>query len=369
MLRPDRYRLLLLSAFSLQGGIEKFNRALLKAFRELQQSGRLSISAAVLHDHQPSDERYTESRSFRYYKGRIPRFLIHQLFRFPQVDVLVLGHVNLAIAGLAFKWLFPSRKLVVVCHGIEVFFPLKGLRSRVLRKADRLLAVSDYTRTQLMEVHGIPAEKINIFPNTLDPYFGLPENFVRPAYLCKRYGIEAGDRVLFTLTRLNAKEGYKGYDRVLRVLPALRKQGFPVKYVIAGKADEQESARMEQLIRELGLQDQVIVPGFVPDEEITDHFLLADAYVMPSKGEGFGIVFIEAMACGLPVIAGNKDGSTEALQHGKLGLLVDPDSPQEIEDAVIRALQQPRDPEGIRNEMLEHFSFDRFRQRLQDVLF
>ncbi|HMO34106.1 MAG TPA: glycosyltransferase family 4 protein [Lacibacter sp.] len=369
MLRPDRYRLLLLSAFSYQGGIEKFNRALMKAFTELGLTGRLSASAAVLHDQHSPDERYTNRNTFRFYKGSIPRFLLDQFYRFARVDVLVLGHVNLAIAGLLYKWLFPSRKLMVVCHGIEVFNPLQGLRSRILRKADRLLAVSGYTRTQLMEVHNIPAEKISIFPNTLDPYFELPENFVRPDYLCERYGIDAADRVLFTLTRLNAKEGYKGYDRVLRILPSLLAKGLPVKYVIAGKADEDESLRLQELIRDLRLEDQVIITGFVPDEEITDHFLLADAYVMPSKGEGFGIVFIEAMACGLPVIAGNKDGSTEALQHGKLGLLVDPDSPQEIEDAVIRALQQPRDPERIRNEMLEHFSFDRFRQRLQEVLF
>lgn len=112
----------------------------------------------------------------------------------------------------------------------------------------------------------------------------------------------------------------------------------------------------------------MILTGFIADEEVTDHYLLADVFVMPSKGEGFGIVYLEAMACGLPVIAGNKDGSTEALQFGKLGTLINPDDEDELLQALQTRLQQPSNPLQVQQQMLEYFAFPKFRERLHKVL-
>jgi phosphatidyl-myo-inositol dimannoside synthase len=112
----------------------------------------------------------------------------------------------------------------------------------------------------------------------------------------------------------------------------------------------------------------VLMPGFVADEEVTDHYLLADVFVMPSKGEGFGIVYLEAMACGLPVIAGNKDGSTEALQFGELGTLIDPDDADELAAALVKALTTVHYSSEVQQNMLQYFSFERFKERLQAVI-
>jgi phosphatidyl-myo-inositol dimannoside synthase len=125
---------------------------------------------------------------------------------------------------------------------------------------------------------------------------------------------------------------------------------------------------MNALISSLGLENKVMMPGFVADEEITDHYLLADVFVMPSKGEGFGIVYTEAMACGLPVIAGNKDGSTEALQFGELGTLVDPDSEEELKEALVKVLGENNDPLLVQQKMLKHFSFEKFKGRMKKVI-
>ena len=266
------------------------------------------------------------------------------------------------------KLFAPKKKLVVICHGIEVFTPVSGLKKKVLQQADRILAVSTFTKEQLITQQQLPAEKITVFPNTIDPFFQLPADFSKPPYLQQRYGIQGDEKVIFTLTRLNNKEGYKGYDTLITVLPKLLQQGIRFKYILAGKADAVELARMRQLINKLQLEECVLLPGFIADEEVMDHYRLADVFVMPSKGEGFGIVYIEAMACGLAVIAGNKDGSTEALQFGKLGTLVDPDDSEEIGEAFVRVLQEQHEPLQVQQKMLDSFSFEQFKGRLAQVL-
>jgi glycosyltransferase involved in cell wall biosynthesis len=152
---------------------------------------------------------------------------------------------------------------------------------------------------------------------------------------------------------------------VISVLPQLIKKGVSFKYILAGKADAAEKKRMQTLIEANGLQQYVLMPGFIADEEVTAHYLLADVFVMPSKGEGFGIVYVEAMACGLPVIAGNKDGSTEALQFGELGTLIDPDNEGQLLDAISHVLQQKKDEKKLQEKMLSFFSFEKYTERLE----
>jgi glycosyltransferase involved in cell wall biosynthesis len=285
-----------------------------------------------------------------------------------KADELIIGHMNLAAVGVLFKLFRPRKKLTVICHGIEVFEPVNGWQKILLRKADRLLAVSSFTKNKLIEQQQMPAEKISIFPNTLDPHFQLPTAFSKPSFLKERYGIGENEQVIFTLTRLNSAEGYKGYDKVISVLPQLVKSGQPFKYILAGKADETEQKRMEEFIAAGGLQQYVLMPGFIADEEVTAHYLLADVFVMPSKGEGFGIVYLEAMACGLPVIAGNKDGSTEALQFGELGTLIDPDDTEQLQKAITTVLQQQKEAKLLQQKMLNFFSFEHYKERLQHHL-
>ena len=167
---------------------------------------------------------------------------------------------------------------------------------------------------------------------------------------------------------MNSEEGYKGYDKVISILPQLVQSGLRFKYILAGKADDAEQKRMQAFITANGLDEYVLMPGFIADEEVTAHYLLADVFVMPSKGEGFGIVYVEAMACGLPVIAGNKDGSTEALQFGELGTLIDPDNEEQLKEAIMHVLQEKKEEKRLREKMLSFFSFEKFTERLQKHL-
>ena len=139
-----------------------------------------------------------------------------------------------------------------------------------------------------------------------------------------------------TVSRLASSERYKGNDRVIRALPQVLLKHPETIYVIVGDGDDRP--RLEALAAEVGVTEKVRFVGQVKPEELPDHFRLADVFVMPSTGEGFGIVFLEAMATGIPVIGGNRDGSLDPLADGVLGRAVDPDNGEELTSAICTAL-------------------------------
>jgi phosphatidylinositol alpha-1,6-mannosyltransferase len=131
----------------------------------------------------------------------------------------------------------------------------------------------------------------------------------------EQYGL-AGSQVLMTVARLWSGDIYKGVDVTIRALPKILSQFPDVKYLVVGRGDDQP--RLAQLAEDLGVAERVVFAGFVPDDLLVAHYRLADAYVMPSR-EGFGIVYLEAMACGVPTVSGNDDGSADPLQDGRVG--------------------------------------------------
>jgi phosphatidylinositol alpha-1,6-mannosyltransferase len=142
-----------------------------------------------------------------------------------------------------------------------------------------------------------------------------------------------------TIARLAAAEGYKGHDRVIRVLPRVVEQHPDTLYVVVGEGDDR--ARLEKLAAQCGVHEKVCFAGRVPVDELPDYLHLADVMVMPSTGEGFGIVFLEAVASGIDVIGGNQDGSLDPLADGILGRAVDPENGAELASAICAMLRDP----------------------------
>lgn len=361
---------LYLKAFSFTGGIEKFNRNYLKALHELSVEGYLHAEAFAMYDTE-ADRRYFPKRRFKGFGGWRWLFVWHAITKAHQYDTVILGHINLAVVGILMNLMNPRIRLILIAHGIEVYKPQRGIKKKLLMKATQIFCVSGFTRSQLMGNHAfLTLLQCVIFPNTLDAYFIAPTVLEKPAALLQQYGITANTRLILTVTRLNSFEKYKGYDTVIRLMPRLLQSHPNTLYYIIGKADAAEQAMVTAIIQQLGLEEKVKLLGFVPDAILQAHYLLADVFIMPSKKEGFGIVFIEAMACGLPVIAGNKDGSSDALLNGKLGTLVDPDDP----DAILHALQQLLSGNAVmqgrylQQEVLQHFSFAQYKLRLQKLL-
>jgi phosphatidylinositol alpha-1,6-mannosyltransferase len=179
--------------------------------------------------------------------------------------------------------------------------------------------------------------------------------------LLRKHGLEHM-RVLMTLGRLTASERYKGVDEVLEVLPDLIKEFSNLAYLIVGSGDDLERLRKKAAM--LGLAERVIFAGQVSEDDKVEYYNLADAFLMPGWGEGFGIVLLEAMACGLPTLASILDGSREALRDGELGVLVDPRNSEDLKQGIREILSRPKKvPPGI-----EYFSFARYQERMHDML-
>ena len=152
-----------------------------------------------------------------------------------------------------------------------------------------------------------------------------------------------GDRVLLTVSRLYAR---KGMDRVIESLPAVLRQVPDLVYLIVGEGSYRPA--LEALVTQFGLGQHVVFAGAVPDYDLTEHYSLGDVFIMANREmpdgetEGFGLVFLEANACGLPVIAGQAGGSVDAVTDQVNGLVVDGDDTQAIAQAIIRMFQRRR---------------------------
>ena len=272
--------------------------------------------------------------------------------RLDRPEFIVCGHVNLLPVAYAM-----GRRPLLVTYGLEAWKPLPNLAYHfLLRHARAIVCISAVTR-QRLAAWSRYSGPMYLLPNAVH----LENYGIRPRRpdLVARYGL-AGKRVLLTVGRLAGQERYKGFDEVLEVLDRLPED---IVYLIAGGGTDEP--RLRRKAADLGVAARVIITGLFPEEEKCDLYNLADVYVMPSRAEGFGFVFLEAMACGLPVIASRYDGGRDALLDGRLGLLVDPSNPEEIRAAILEHLRrgERRVPDDI-----HHFSFENFQRRLAAIV-
>lgn len=361
-----------LKAFTGAGGLEKFNRAFLKALQEVCEQEGIEVKAYSPYG-EKVDERYFKSANFRGFDRNKIGFALKTIQEGLRSDLVILGHINLSPVGVALKKMNSNVKTILITHGIEVWHNLSKLKKQMLKEADKILTVSSFTKQKLSDIHNVPLEKMTIFPNTIDPYFKIPTSIKKSEHLLKRYKLSKDTKIILTIARLASSEKNKGYDKVIQVLPEVIKEFPTVKYLIVGKWDEKEIERIKKLIGDRNLINHVILTGYIHDEELPDHYLISDVFVMPSKKEGFGIVFLEALACGKPLIAGNKDGSADALLNGKLGILIDPDNLNEISQGIIKVLKgeidkRILDSNYLKSMVLNVFGYDKYKERLKEII-
>ncbi|MCW3090850.1 MAG: glycosyltransferase family 4 protein [Ferruginibacter sp.] len=368
---PERTLFLTLRIFSATGGIEKVSRVAGKALQDIANNDKgSSLKVFSMYDQQGDiEERYFGAGIFRGFRKQKAKFVYAAIREGIGCKQVILSHSNLLLAGWLIKMFSPKTRLILLAHGIEVWSPFSMFKNKMLKNCDLVLAVSSFTKARMMAVHGLEAEKIIILNNCLDPFLQPPLPPVKNPQLLQRYGLNPADIVLITLTRLSFKERYKGYDNVLYAVKELKKDYPRIRYLILGKYDAAEKERVDAVVTSLQLEDNIIFTGFIAEEELAVHYNIADLYIMPSKKEGFGIVFIEAMYYGKPVIAGNKDGSVDALDNGKLGLLINPDNRQEITDAIIKVICNKHafviDPKVV----MAKFGFPAYKEQLKKILY
>ena len=159
---------------------------------------------------------------------------------------------------------------------------------------------------------------------------------------------------------------------MLLAMPSLVRELTDLHYIIGGRGDDEP--RLRQLCIELGLEKHVTFTGFIPEAELADHYRLADFYVMPSSGEGFGIVYLESLACGRPCLVGDVDASPEAIDHGRLGFIVPPRDPAQIAAAILSFFRRQHDkpwlhePETLHREVVKLYGQQAFKKSLEYAL-
>lgn len=271
-------------------------------------------------------------------------------------DLIYCGHVNLAPLALLASRLTGTPWMLAI-YGIEAW--QRSPRPSVAfaeRRADHLMSISAFTLHRFLSFAPYPERRTSIAPNAVHPEeFGLK---APDGQLVDRWRLR-GKKVILTLGRMEATERYKGFDEIIDILPDLAARLPELMYVAAG--DGSDRMRLQSKVTALGLQDRVLFTGFVPEREKADLYRIADVYAMPSSGEGFGFVFLEALACGTPVIASALDGGREAVLDGRLGHVVDPRDPQALREAILSAICEKKQVDPA----LSHFAWPEFARRLR----
>lgn len=345
-------------AYGCNGGIAQYNRDLVESLASMPATQLVTVLARNLHTSLPP---LPDRVRFVPAATHGTAAFLWACFQegLARQDLVICGHLNLlpVAAALAARSACP---LVLMVYGIEVCArPANPLTHWLANRADAVWSISDYTRRRMASWLSVPDERYALLPNAIRlEHYGMAE--VAPE-VAHRYRGNA-THVLLTLGRLAASERYKGIDEILDALPALLERYPHLRYVVAGDGDDRP--RLEQKAHDLGISEHVLFTGFVREEEKADLYRLADVFAMPGRGEGFGFVFLEAMACGTPVVASTLDGSYEAIRNGQLGLAADPTDKHSIVTSLLKALEKKRSiPTG-----LSYFKYEEFRRRVETAL-
>ena len=267
-------------------------------------------------------------------------------------------------------------RVAVIAHGMEITKKGSRLRRRLgLRwtfgSADLSLAVSRYTRERVAEF-GVAPEIIEVLPCGVDADRFVPGD---GAAVRRRLGLE-GLPVVLTLSRVVAR---KGHDLVIEALHDVRRHVPNATYVVAGSGNEDYLQHLHEMTREKQLEDVVHFLGHTPDDDLPGLYSASDVYVMPSRTsdgggnyEGFGITYLEANACGVPVIGADTGGVPDAIADGETGYLVPSEDVRVLADRIVRLLSDPvlahRLGENGRARVLRSFTWNHLAERFLDLL-
>ena len=297
-----------------------------------------------------------------------PRFTTEALRSANRDTRLVLAaHPNLAVPALAMRARAHGFRLMVLSHGVEVWKPLSGLRRSCLRRADLVLAPSHDTARKLYEVQGVPQSNIRVLHWGLDPSFfdlvdraknlPLPDSFPKAPYV-------------LSVGRWSSAERYKGLDTLIQALPELLRTVPNLHLVFVGEGDDRPA--LERLASERHVRERVHFVSGISREELVAAYAHAEVFALPSGGEGFGFVFLEAMALGKAVVGGNHGGIPDIIEDGVTGFLVEHGGVTQLAEkiSILLTNQSLRGDMGSRGRarVLQSFGFQNFESGFRDIL-
>lgn len=352
--------LLVPEIFSSVGGIPRILQLYLKALCEIGAEKEQGVRLVALNDPALDSgdlRRYANGNLDNWYVcGRNKRRFIRAALSMGRgCDRLICGHVFQLPVAWAARMINPRLKYYLVAHGIEVWRPFTLAERVALRGAHRIFCVSEYTRKELLRYGPVRPERAVVLPNALDPVFRI-ENGTPLA---------ESPPVILTVTRLSRTDRYKGVDSLIQAMPAVRRAIPDAVLRVVGQGDD--LPRLQGLARQHGLFEQgVEFTGFLDDARLDLELRQCRLFALPSRKEGFGLVFLEAMAHGRPCLGARAGGIPEVITE-ETGVLAEFGDVPGIAAAAVGALQRPWESAAILDRA-RAFSYQRFKERLVSLL-
>ncbi len=344
----------LFTALRSQGGIQRYSRQLLVCLRNILVDSPptvLSLNDSNVHD------------GVFGFAGNRARFVVAALLLplFRGADLILVGHVNFAPLIPLLRLLRPSSRVAVLAYGKEVEQPLSVPARFGLRCAHTVLYISESTQRYLVEQQGVEPGRTAMLTYGFDP--------PTAAGVSQAAGVP-GRLILLSVSRLSFGDRYKGIDTTIDALPALIDRYPEICYVVVGDGDDRP--RLTQLARDRGVERYVRFTGEVSDGELAEYYEQCDIYVLPSSHEGLGIVYLEAMAHGKPVVGVHAGGAPDVIIHEVNGLLI----PRSEAPLLAEALHRLAGSEELRARLgawgrrrtVPSFSTERMERAAREVL-
>jgi phosphatidyl-myo-inositol dimannoside synthase len=284
-----------------------------------------------------------------------------------RAKLVLVGHPNLAPVAQAMRIVSPRLRTIVSTHGMEIWEPLSVVRRNALRRANVVLAPSRDTADQVSMQQHVARERIRVLPWALDPQF---EALLTPSMQAALPADFPSGRVVLTVGRWVANERYKGMDTLITALPRLLTQWPELQLVAVGEGDDR--AWLENLSEERGVSRHVHFLSGLSYAELAACYGACEMFALPSRGEGFGLVYLEAMALGKPVIGGAHGGAPEVIRDGVTGYLVQHGDAIQLATCIETLLADPAHAREMgargRKRVERDFRFNVFAKSLKKII-
>jgi phosphatidylinositol alpha-1,6-mannosyltransferase len=251
-----------------------------------------------------------------------------------------------------------GRPYAVFVYGIDVWSTLAPSDRRLLEGAALVVACSSHTAHRALEVNPrLPSFSVCHLGHSVDVVLPAPQAAL------SRFTV-------LTVARMASTERYKGHDQLIEALPELQRHVPDARLVFVGTGDDVD--RLRRKARDCGVGDRVTFTGFLSDSALRQAYADAAVFAMPSRGEGFGLTYLEAMAAALPCIGSVHDAAPEIIEDGVTGFLIDQQNKAQLVDRLRLLLSDPSRREDMggrgRRRWQQHFTYEQFQRRFLGIL-
>lgn len=352
------------------GGVQRVSRHLAAALSDFAMSRHLDYRFLSMNDSSELHRMNVGGKEFVFTgcERNKTRFITTALRAAMRKGKVVLaGHPNLGPVAQGLKLVAPRMRVIICTHGVEVWEPLPFLRRVALLRANVVLAPSKVTASAVEEQQNVRSERIRVMPWALDPDFEAIPAGLPPSKLPHEF---PKGRVILTVGRWAATERYKGTDTLIKAMPLLLPKWPELQLAAVGEGDDR--AWLEELADQNGVNLHVHFLSGLSYEQLAACYSACEIFALPSRGEGFGLVYLEAMARGKPVIGGAHGGAPEVIEDSVTGYLVEHGDAAQLATSIETLLADPALAQKMgargKQRVERDFRFSVFAKALRKIL-